>query len=169
MWRRLELPGDLALDRVHVVIQAAMGWFDSHLHRFRTGNDPRSPHFVTVFDVDEGEDGVLESTGRLDQLLAGTGDRLWYEYAFGDGWDYVLAVEAVLAEPPPRHPHRGCLTPHTPPRPSPAPLRSAGENICVDTGGKVASFSDQWCVCSATQAATWAREVKPSLARMCST
>ncbi|WP_239010629.1 MULTISPECIES: plasmid pRiA4b ORF-3 family protein [Rhodococcus] len=35
-----------------------------------------------------------------DQLLTGTGDRLWYEYDFGDGWDHVLAVEAVLDEPP---------------------------------------------------------------------
>ncbi|WP_338020964.1 plasmid pRiA4b ORF-3 family protein [Rhodococcus sp. YH1] len=100
VWRRLELPGDLTLDRVHVVIQAAMGWLDGHLHRFRTGSDPRSPHFVTAFDVEDGDDGVLESTVRLDQLLTGTGDRLWYEYDFGDGWDHVLAVEAVLDEPP---------------------------------------------------------------------
>ncbi|MFE7421733.1 plasmid pRiA4b ORF-3 family protein [Rhodococcus sp. NPDC057529] len=100
VWRRLELPGDLALDRLHVVIQAAMGWFDGHLHRFRTGSDPRSPYFVTPFDVEEGEDGVLEDGVRLDQVLTGTGDRLWYQYDFGDGWDHVLAVEAVLDQPP---------------------------------------------------------------------
>ncbi|MDJ0420896.1 plasmid pRiA4b ORF-3 family protein, partial [Rhodococcus opacus] len=41
VWRRLELPGDLTLDRLHVVIQAVMGWLDGHLHRFRTGSDPR--------------------------------------------------------------------------------------------------------------------------------
>ncbi|NGP09139.1 plasmid pRiA4b ORF-3 family protein, partial [Rhodococcus sp. 14C212] len=100
VWRRLELPGDLTLDRVHVVIQAAMGWLDGHLHRFRTGSDPRSPHFVTAFDVEDGDDGVLESTVRLDQLLTGTGDRLWYEYDFGDRWDHALAVEAILDAPP---------------------------------------------------------------------
>jgi hypothetical protein len=37
VWRRLDLPGDLTLPRVHDAIQAAMGWTDSHLHRFRTG------------------------------------------------------------------------------------------------------------------------------------
>ncbi|MHA4854711.1 plasmid pRiA4b ORF-3 family protein [Rhodococcus sp. MSC1_016] len=100
VWRRLELPGDLTLDRLHVVIQAVMGWLDGHLHRFRTGSDPRSPYFVTPFDVEEGEDGVLEDGVRLDQVLTGTGDRLWYQYDFGDGWDHVLAVEAVLDEPP---------------------------------------------------------------------
>ncbi len=100
VWRRLELPGDLTLPRLHDVFQAAMGWSDSHLHRFRTGNDHRSPCFITQFDVDEGEDGVLEDDIRLDQTVAAEGDQLWYEYDFGDGWDHALSVEAVLDELP---------------------------------------------------------------------
>ena len=100
VWRRLELPGDLTLPQLHDVIQAAMGWSDSHLHRFRTGRDHRAPYFVTSFDLEEGEDGVLEDDVRLDQLLAAEGDELWYEYDFGDGWDQVLRVEEVLDEPP---------------------------------------------------------------------
>lgn len=100
VWRRLELPGDLSLPRVHDVIQAAMGWQDSHLHRFRTGNDHRSPYFVTNLDLDEGDDGLLEDDIRLDQLLAKKGDELWYEYDFGDGWDHKLLVEDLLDEPP---------------------------------------------------------------------
>jgi hypothetical protein len=100
VWRRLELSGDLSLPRLHEVIQATMGWYDSHLHRFRTGNDYRSPYFVTHFDLDEGEDGMLEDDVRLDQLVAEKGDELWYEYDFGDGWDHKLVVEGVLEEPP---------------------------------------------------------------------
>lgn len=100
VWRRLELPGDISLDRLHEVMQTAMGWHDGHLHRFRTGADYHSPHFVTPFDIDEGDDGTLESDVRLDQVIAARGDRLWYEYDFGDGWEHVLEVEKVLAEPP---------------------------------------------------------------------
>ena len=100
VWRRLELPGDLTLPRLHDAIQAAMGWTNSHLHRFRTGSDARSPYFVTTFDIEEGEDGVLEDDVRLDQLIAVEGDELWYDYDFGDGWDHALRVEKVLAEPP---------------------------------------------------------------------
>ena len=96
IWRRLELPGDLPLPRIHDVIQSAMGWYDSHLHRFRTGNDHRSPYFITDFDLDEGEEGLLEDNVRLDQILAEKGDELWYEYDFGDGWDHKLVVEEVL-------------------------------------------------------------------------
>jgi hypothetical protein len=100
VWRRLELPGDLTLDRLHLTVQAAMGWTDSHLHRFRTGADHRSPYFVTPYDVEEGEDGVLEDGVRVDQVVSGTGDRLWYDYDFGDGWEHCLRVEAVQGEPP---------------------------------------------------------------------
>lgn len=101
VWRRLELPGDLTLDQGHAVLQAAMGWGDVHLHRFRTGADYRSPHFVTRLDLEEGETGVLETEVRLDQVLVAKGDRLWYEYDFGDGWEHVITVETVLDELPP--------------------------------------------------------------------
>ncbi len=75
-----------------------MGWTGNHLHRFRTGAECRSPYSGTGFDLDEGEDGLLEhdvfeddvfeddcsrrgARGRraLDQLAAAKGDRLWYE------------------------------------------------------------------------------------------
>jgi hypothetical protein len=101
VWRRLELPGDLGLPRLHDVIQATMGWSDSHLHRFRTASDHRSPYFVTPSDLDEGEDGTPEDGVRLDQLVAEKSDELWYEYDFGDGWDHKLVVEEVLEQPPP--------------------------------------------------------------------
>ena len=75
-----------------------LGWHDSHLHRFRTGNHHRSPYFVTHFDLDEGEGGMLEDDIRLGQVAAAKSDQLWYEYDFGDGWDHVIKVEAVLTE-----------------------------------------------------------------------
>jgi hypothetical protein len=100
VWRRLELPGDVTLARLHDVIQASMGWYDSHLHRFRTARDHRSPHFVTHVDLEEGDEGILEDDVRIDQVLAENKDELWYEYDFGDGWDHRLVVEAILDEPP---------------------------------------------------------------------
>lgn len=100
VWRRVDVSGDITLPRLHDVIQAAMGWTDSHLHRFCTGNDRNSPEFLTQFDLDEGDDGMLEDDVRLDQVVAVEGDRLWYDYDFGDGWGHLLRVEKVLDSPP---------------------------------------------------------------------
>jgi len=87
IWRRLSLPGDLTLDVVHSLFQAAMGWSDSHLHRFQpgAGQGYNQPYFVTDFDEDEGDEGTREDCVRLDQVLRGPGDRLTYLYDFGEG------------------------------------------------------------------------------------
>jgi hypothetical protein len=38
-----------------------MGWSDSHLHRFRTAANHNAAHFITEFDLDEGEEGIVEA------------------------------------------------------------------------------------------------------------
>jgi hypothetical protein len=97
IWRRIELRGDLTLDRVHDVLQTAFGWTNSHLHAFQMGpvRDYNIERFLTDFDVEEGDEGVLESDVRLDQVLCEVGDRLFYEYDFGDSWDHTLQLEAI--------------------------------------------------------------------------
>lgn len=98
IWRVLSLPSDIRLDRLHEVIQVAVGWDDSHLHQFTTAGDPlgyETEGILTPFALAEGDDGVMESALRLDQLIAASGDRLHYTYDFGDGWDHTLTLEAV--------------------------------------------------------------------------
>lgn len=98
IWRRLTLPGDLTLDAVHTLFQAAMGWSDSHLHRFSigagTGYD--QPYFITEFDEEEGEEGTREDGVRLDQVLRDPGDRLTYLYDFGDDWEHRVTLESTV-------------------------------------------------------------------------
>ena len=102
IWRRLDLPGDLMLDELHVVLQVAMGWENGHLHKFGVGVDRRTrAYFVTGFDLSEGDEGVAEDDVRLDQVVSTKGDRLFYDYDFGDGWEHVLVVEEVLDDAPP--------------------------------------------------------------------
>ncbi|WP_134772962.1 plasmid pRiA4b ORF-3 family protein [Ornithinimicrobium flavum] len=98
VWRRLVLRGDLLLDELHAVLQAAFGWQDHHLHKFWPGPQKRiwrGPSFLTEFDLSEGEEGVPESEVQLDQLLRAKGDRLFYTYDFGDDWTCTLRLEAV--------------------------------------------------------------------------
>jgi hypothetical protein len=107
IWRRLLLSSELMLDGLHGVLQQAMGWTDSHLHQFLAGEtktDPFAEHYHMQFMLDEGADGVPENRVRLDELLTGPKDRLFYWYDFGDDWEHTLVVEKVLPrvgdEPP---------------------------------------------------------------------
>ncbi len=98
VWRRLVLHGDLLLDEVHAVLQAAFGWEGYHLHKFWPGPAKRvwrGPSFLTDEDLSEGEEGVLESEVRLDQVLREPGDRLFYTYDFGDDWTHTIRLESV--------------------------------------------------------------------------
>jgi hypothetical protein len=85
VWRRVIIPAAYSLDRVHAVIQAAMGWQNSHLHAFR------------VADVTYGPPDPDDELGHLDerksQLGKLTADRISYEYDFGDSWEHELVIE----------------------------------------------------------------------------
>jgi hypothetical protein len=90
VWRRLDVSSSLMLDELHAVLQAAFGFTDSHLHQFVAGPSPHdelSTLFLCPWDVEDGDtDGIDEREVRLDELLVDRGDRLFYEYDFGDGW-----------------------------------------------------------------------------------
>lgn len=103
IWRRLDLVSNLALDELHVIIQVAMGWTDSHLHTFAVGGRPFSPsafRFLNPYEAAEGERGTPEHSVALDETVHAPGDRLWYTYDFGDGWDHALKLEQVRPRRP---------------------------------------------------------------------
>ncbi len=104
LWRRIEVPSDLFLDQVHEIIQAAFGWTNSHLHHFGSGPAHygwQTEHYLCPFEVEEGEPGIPEEDVRLDEVLAEVGDKLFYDYDFGDDWQHTLRLEAVLSRRPP--------------------------------------------------------------------
>ncbi len=99
VWRRLELASDLNLAEVHDIIQEAFGWTDSHLHGFGSGPGYYAldtEHYLCPFEEEEGKDGIPEAKVRLDEVLADVGDKLFYVYDFGDDWQHIIKLEAVL-------------------------------------------------------------------------
>nr|WP_281497024.1 plasmid pRiA4b ORF-3 family protein [Ornithinimicrobium sp. F0845] len=98
VWRQVVVGGDLTLEMLHQVIQHAVGWENSHLHRFWASGDAqpwRSAYFVTDGDLAEGELGTHERDARLDQVLRKPGDQIRYVYDFGDDWFHTIRLEAV--------------------------------------------------------------------------
>jgi Plasmid pRiA4b ORF-3-like protein len=99
VWRRVLVPGGYTLDRVHRVIQHAMGWWDYHLHSFDIGGfqygEPDPLDELHLRD---------ELDARLDAVVR-VGDRFRYTYDYGDWWEHTVQVEAVWpADPDERYP-----------------------------------------------------------------
>jgi hypothetical protein len=89
--RRVQVLGEASLAELHDVVQAAMGWTNSHLHEFEIhGSRYGLP------DPDWDTDVSDEADAKLFRLL-NQGDRLQYVYDFGDNWRHTLTVEKILA------------------------------------------------------------------------
>ena len=94
--RRIEVPFTIRLDRLHLAIQAAMGWTNSHLYEIRAGDvgwgmpDP------------DWRDGPLDARkARLDNVLEDIGTKtLRYLYDFGDGWEHTIKIERLIDPEP---------------------------------------------------------------------
>ena len=95
--RRLVVPVGLRLDRLHLVLQAAFGWTNTHLYEFRAGGlgwgvpDPGGMH-----------DGPIDARkARLYDIVRETGAKtIHYIYDFGDNWDHTLKLEKWFPDDP---------------------------------------------------------------------
>lgn len=91
IWRRVKVRSDSTIADLHYIIQIAMGWTDTHLHRF----------------IIHGKDyGIAQIGGmsfsddprvvKLSDLGGRWTERFLYEYDFGDRWQHQIRVEAIL-------------------------------------------------------------------------
>lgn len=93
IWRRLLVPGEIKLSKLHSIFQAAMGWEDYHLHVFEIGECRYGvPH--QEYDNDD----IDEESVVLADLVAGR-MRFVYEYDFGDCWRHEVVVESIEPVP----------------------------------------------------------------------
>jgi len=91
VWRRLLVPADMTLTKLHDALQAAMGWTNSHLHCFEIAG--RRIGMVGIEeDSPELED---ERRVRVASVLPKKGAKLLYRYDYGDDWEHVIEVEDV--------------------------------------------------------------------------
>jgi len=93
VWRRVRVAGDTTLRMLHHVIQAAMGWHDSHLHEFEIGN---RRYGEPDDDPWPGAERIYSETKVKLGTLIGQGVKQFrYVYDFGDDWEHQIVVEKV--------------------------------------------------------------------------
>jgi hypothetical protein len=103
IWRRIEIPSQMTLPKLHLTLQIVMGWENCHLHEFRIAGrlygtpDPEDHHF--------GRPVLDERRVTLEQLPAPAGSSFEYIYDFGDDWRHDILIESISpAVPRKRYP-----------------------------------------------------------------
>jgi len=89
--RRIEVPLTIRLDRLHLALQAAIGWTNSHLYEIRASGVGWG-----VPDPDWGDGPLDAGKARLTDVLEDVGAKtLRYLYDFGDGWEHTIKIERI--------------------------------------------------------------------------
>jgi len=112
VWRKILVPSEYSFFDLHVAIQEAMGWTDSHLHQFFTESPyKRNSKYKQISlpsaDIwDEPDDEFIdERKAKLSQHFKSPKDTLFYEYDFGDSWMHEIKLEKILiANPKEKYP-----------------------------------------------------------------
>ncbi|MHB0709418.1 plasmid pRiA4b ORF-3 family protein, partial [Roseomonas mucosa] len=91
-----EVPLTIRLDRLHLVLQAAMGWTNSHLYEIRARDVGWG-----MPDPDWGGGPLDARKARLVDVVEDTGAKtLKYLYDFGDGWEHTVKIERITEAVP---------------------------------------------------------------------
>jgi Plasmid pRiA4b ORF-3-like protein len=94
--RRIEVPFNIRLDRLHLAIQAAMGWTNTHLYEIRARDVGWG-----IPDRDWGDGPLDARKANLGDVLEDVGTKtLRYLYDFGDGWEHTIKVERLIDPEP---------------------------------------------------------------------
>lgn len=99
VWRSIAVVDQSMFFDLHIVIQDAFGWTDSHLHQFFTANPfKRNSLYEQIGFPMEGddEDKLDERNIALSKYLHAPGNQMWYEYDFGDSWMHEISLEKIL-------------------------------------------------------------------------
>lgn len=95
IWRRLQVESSITLSKLHLIIQAAMGWYNCHLHSFTIGGieygKPEPNYGLELRD---------ENKAKLGSLIKQEKAKFFYTYDFGDSWEHLILVEKILPKEP---------------------------------------------------------------------
>lgn len=91
IWRRLLVQSDTTLADLHQVLQISFDWSDFHLHQFliHAKRYGQSRSGGVAFTDDPHEIKLADCGLRVSE-------KFLYEYDFGDHWQHLIRVEAIL-------------------------------------------------------------------------
>lgn len=104
VWRRIAVPASYTFYDLHVAIQNAMGWTDSHLHRFEKRDIKGRPweHSILIDcpyaaeEYEQEENTLYVTETPIAHVFKRKGDKMVYTYDFGDNWEHEVVLEKVF-------------------------------------------------------------------------
>jgi len=99
VWRRIQVPSDYTFWDLHVAIQDAMGWTDSHLHEFQVELPVSGDAIRLGIPGDEFDDEAEIVPGwdvPVADLLTLSNRHVRYVYDLGDDWQHDVFLEKIL-------------------------------------------------------------------------
>jgi hypothetical protein len=100
IWRRLVVPSHFNLGELHLVLQAAFGWMNAHLHEFEIGGLRYGNEFLDIERADDDPRIFEETEVRLRDFTREPGTIFRYVYDMGDNWMHTVCLEKHLEEDP---------------------------------------------------------------------
>ena len=97
IWRRLVAPLNWRLDQLHLAIQAAFNWWNSHLHEFRIGGLRYGDPDVEDVSFEDSPPLFDEREVTLRDFGHDPSVRFVYTYDLGDNWRHIVEIEEWLA------------------------------------------------------------------------
>jgi hypothetical protein len=100
IWRRIQVPETYSFWDLHVAIQDAMGWTDSHLHEFRM-KDPKTQIERDIgYPNEYSSETLFGWKTALADFFSLKNTRADYLYDFGDSWEHQIVLEKILPKEP---------------------------------------------------------------------
>ena len=110
-WRRLQVPSTIRLIHLAHIIIRAFGWAGYHLYQFTKGSnfyklpyclsdapvDADDPFLATMQPYLRKEYDMCHVT--LGEVLAAKGEKMKFEYDFGDSWIHQVSLSSISSAP----------------------------------------------------------------------
>lgn len=98
VWRRIQVPDTYTFWDLHIAIQNAMGWANSHFSFFEIMNPKTSSKdCIKGFKGGPGnEDALVSWKVPLNLYFSNDIKRAHYRYDFGDSWEHTVLCEKIL-------------------------------------------------------------------------
>ena len=98
IWRRVQVNGEESLYELHKIIQESVNFDNDHLFAFYLTGDKYNSEgrfSGSPFGALDDMDGPFADDAILEELNLQIGQKILYEFDFGDSWEFEVILENI--------------------------------------------------------------------------